>query len=204
MAELKTVRVIYKKLVALYPREFRERFGEAMEQTFDDLCRDRQRTAGRISAGFAARQFTETSAGIITEHFLRLKKGEVMENILTNRRAAAAIAFLMAMPFAVLLLIETNNIEPLSGAFRGLTTNADGYSLNNIGRVLIIASLALLPAAFAINLIPIARELRSGSSITTLPVNLSLAVALFVFMAALLAAFAVDQYPCWIGVPNCD
>jgi hypothetical protein len=204
MAELKTVRVIYKKLLALYPRDFRERFGESMEQTFDDLCRERQQTTGRISAGFAARQFAETSAGIVNEHFLRLKKGKVMQNMLTNRMSAAAIAFLMAMPFAVLLLIETNNIEPLSSAFRGLTTNADSYSLNDAGRVLIITSILLLPAAFAVSLAPIVRARRAGRSVVAMPLNLSLAASLFIFIATLIAFFVADQYPCWIGVPNCD
>jgi len=35
-------RKIYAKLLRLYPKPYRERFGEGMEQTFNDLCRKRK------------------------------------------------------------------------------------------------------------------------------------------------------------------
>jgi hypothetical protein len=38
-----TVRTLYKKLLTLYPRGFREQLGESMEQTFADLCNERKR-----------------------------------------------------------------------------------------------------------------------------------------------------------------
>jgi hypothetical protein len=41
-ADPKTVRALYKKLLGLYPRAFRERLGESMEQTFNDLCNERK------------------------------------------------------------------------------------------------------------------------------------------------------------------
>lgn len=31
------VRILYKKLIAFYPREFKEQLGESMQQTFNDL-----------------------------------------------------------------------------------------------------------------------------------------------------------------------
>src|SRR4026209_2458574 len=34
----------YAKLLRLYPKPYRERFGEGMEQTFNDLCRERLKT----------------------------------------------------------------------------------------------------------------------------------------------------------------
>ena len=36
-------RTWYAMLLRLYPRPFRERFGEGMAQTFHDLCRERRR-----------------------------------------------------------------------------------------------------------------------------------------------------------------
>jgi len=36
-------RTWYAKLLRLYPRPFRERFGEGMAQTFHDLCREHSR-----------------------------------------------------------------------------------------------------------------------------------------------------------------
>jgi|SRR5687767_19475 len=137
-----------------------------------------------------------------------------MRNVLQNQapmrhisiypKAAAIVGFILAMPLANLLLIEVYSIEPLSSFFRGLTTEADGYRLNSFGAALTIGALLLLPAAFLINFIPIARNLRAGNPITANPVNLLLAVALFVFIAILVVTFIVDQYPCWMGIPNCD
>jgi hypothetical protein len=55
----------YAKLLRLYPKAHRERFGEGMEQTFNDLCRERVK-AERGLFSFALWMFFETSAGIMS------------------------------------------------------------------------------------------------------------------------------------------
>ena len=80
-----------------------------------------------------------------------------MKPIGINPKSAAIIGLILAMPLAILLLIEVYSIEPLSSFFRALTTEADGYQLNSFGAALTIGALLLLPAAFLINFIPIAR-----------------------------------------------
>jgi len=57
----------YRKLLRLYPRPFRERFREGMEQTFNDLCRERAR-AGDGLFGFVLWLFAETAAAIAREN----------------------------------------------------------------------------------------------------------------------------------------
>jgi hypothetical protein len=57
----------YARLLRLYPRPYRERFGEGMQQTFHDLCRERAQE-GRGLFGLALWVFVETSAGIIREN----------------------------------------------------------------------------------------------------------------------------------------
>ncbi|HTG44952.1 MAG TPA: DUF2975 domain-containing protein, partial [Verrucomicrobiae bacterium] len=57
----------YSKLLRLYPKGYRERFGEPMEQTFNDLCHERV-MAGRGLFGLALWVFVETLAGILREH----------------------------------------------------------------------------------------------------------------------------------------
>src|SRR5258705_12330090 len=42
----------YSKLLRLYPKAYRDRFGEPMEQTFNDLCHERVK-AGRALFGLA-------------------------------------------------------------------------------------------------------------------------------------------------------
>ena len=204
MFEQKTVRNFYKKILAFYPQAFREQFGESMEQTFNDLCNERKQQAKQTSFGFVLWMFIETFVGIIKENLIQIKKGAAMENIIPNNKSAAIIGFLLAMPLAVLLLIMIYDIEPLSGFYKTLTTEADGYRINVFGRIFEIGALLLLPLGFIISLVPIVRNARAGYGFTANPVNLLIAVALFIFIAILVITFVIDQYPCWIGVPNCD
>jgi len=60
-------RAWYAMLLRMYPRPFRERFGEGMAQTFHDLCRER-RDARRGLHGLAPWIFFETSVAIIREN----------------------------------------------------------------------------------------------------------------------------------------
>jgi hypothetical protein len=57
----------YRKLLRFYSRPYRERFAESMEQTFNDLCRERSR-AGEGLLRFVLWAFVETSAGIIRDN----------------------------------------------------------------------------------------------------------------------------------------
>jgi len=127
-----------------------------------------------------------------------------MENIISNHKSAAIVGFLLAMPLAILLLILVSDIEPLKGFFKALTTEADGHQISTLGRILEAGVLLLLPLGFVISLVPVVRNVRAGDGLTANPVNLLIAVALFIFIATLVISFIIDQYPCWIGVPNCD
>ena len=60
-------RTWYAMLLRLYPRPFRERFGEGMSQSFHDLCRE-HRDAGRGLFGLALWIFLETSVGIVRQN----------------------------------------------------------------------------------------------------------------------------------------
>jgi hypothetical protein len=60
-------RTWYAMLLRLYPRPFRERFGEGMAQTFHDLCRE-HRDARRGLFGLALWIFFETLVGIVREN----------------------------------------------------------------------------------------------------------------------------------------
>src|SRR5262245_21634798 len=57
----------YAKLLRLYPQSYRSRFGTSMEQTFNDLCRERVE-AGRGLLSLALWVFVETLAAIIWEN----------------------------------------------------------------------------------------------------------------------------------------
>ncbi len=57
----------YRKLLRFYSKPFRVRFGDGMQQTFNDLCRERS-DAGKGLFGFVLWMFVETSAAIIREN----------------------------------------------------------------------------------------------------------------------------------------
>jgi hypothetical protein len=204
MFERKTVQFFYTKLLAFYPRAFRERFGESMRQTFDDVCRERIRQTKRLSFGFALWLLAEAFAGAARENFAEIKRGKIMENVTSNNKLSAIVGFLLAMPLALLLLIQIYDIEPLGGFYNTLTTKADGYSISAVGRIFEIGAILLLLVGLIVGFAPIARNVRAGSGATTNPLNLLIAAVLFIFVTGLIIVNVVDQYPCWIGVPNCD
>jgi hypothetical protein len=71
----------YAKLLRFYPKPYRERFGEGMEQTFNDLCRERYKAEGGWF-GFMLWTFTNTAAGILKENIR--KENIIMNPILKN------------------------------------------------------------------------------------------------------------------------
>ena len=57
----------YRKLIHFYSKAHRERFGESMEQTFNDVCRERV-DAGQGLGGFVLWLFVETFKEILREN----------------------------------------------------------------------------------------------------------------------------------------
>ncbi len=80
----------YATLLRLYPKRYRERFGDPMEQTFNDLLREPAEEEKRLF-GFALWMFVETFAGIIRENITVI----IMQNII---RIALATAFILLLP----------------------------------------------------------------------------------------------------------
>src|SRR5215831_8246470 len=97
---IRRYRSLYGILLRLYPRTFRERFGEGMAQTFHDLCRER-RDAQRGLHWLAAWTFFETSVGIVkenTSHMSQLGK--------TMLRVALVSLGLLMVPLVASRLVE--------------------------------------------------------------------------------------------------
>ena len=86
----------YAKLLRLYSKPYHERFGEGVEQTFNDLLRERAEKE-RGLFGYALWMFVETSAGIIRENstFIIMR----YKNII---RIALATAFILLLPFVAM------------------------------------------------------------------------------------------------------
>ena len=114
-----TIHALYKKLLALYPRDFRERLGESMEQTFNDLRDERKEQTEYRWSGFIFWIFVETALGIVREHVLLMTEGAAMKNTLAIPRSAALISsILLAVAFIVAPLIYlVGNLRDAMGPF---------------------------------------------------------------------------------------
>lgn len=100
-------RAWYARLLRLYPTQFRERFGEGMEQTFADSCRQR-RTAGMGLFAFVIWVFAETFTAIIKEHVTRLRRNAMTDDIRflkTVRYAATAVGVLLVSGILALMFL---------------------------------------------------------------------------------------------------
>lgn len=89
-------RTLYAKLLRFYPKLFRERFGEGMEQTFNDLCRERSE-AGLFRVALWA--FADTLAGILREN--------MMSMVMQNKRVVRVVlgtGLILLIPLVMTLL----------------------------------------------------------------------------------------------------
>jgi hypothetical protein len=100
-----TARRLYKNLLRLYPKTFRERLAESMEQTFNDLCREKQETSQPFLL-FMISVFAETSISILQENLLVIKEINPMKNILTNLGSSTLISLLLILPFMIMEVVN--------------------------------------------------------------------------------------------------
>jgi hypothetical protein len=275
-------RALYKKFLTLYPRGFREQFGESMEQTFSDLYNERKRqTEGRLF-GFVLWMFLETAIGIFRERLLLITEGDsmrlihtnlgssafisflavlpfmimelvnrqsffvsgkesfpiglfvmlwlgamvfililipIVQNIraennvvanlvptqrntlLTNPKSAAILSFILVLPLAIIRLLESLN---MNGPVERLINGPNPDQLYVPGQLLALVLLSLPVAAGFIARRPIVNTLRAGGSLFAHPVNLIIVVVILASLAWSWGSWVVDQWPCFVGVPNCD
>ena len=123
--------------------------------------------------------------------------------VANGSRSAAIAGVLLALPFATIfsLLLIGGDPPPL-GPLEPYVNPDDRP--NVVGTAIVLGAWLLALAAFIVNVVPVAREARAGRGITTSPANLLVAAAALALVAFFIGAIIVDQYPCWIGVPNCD
>jgi len=262
---------LYKKLLTLYPRTFQERLGESMEQTFQDLWKEKRQTKKGFF-GFMLWTFIETAIGVFREHLLLISPADVMQTILQSLRSSAVISFLLTVPFMVMEIVNRRNFNeefpiilffaiwlnlfaiclillPIVRSRQGtnremgnpapvqrdtLLMNSRLATIISVVILLVIVPVVLLyslgsnpeqlyvlgfrvPSQFialvllslpvAAGMIagrPIVNTLRDGGSLFAHPIHLIIVVLILSTFAIGLASFIIDQWPCFIGVPNCD
>ena len=127
-----------------------------------------------------------------------------MRRMITTPSAVAMIGGVICLPFALLFSLLALHIEPRFWPFRPLLVNPDPDRPHILGSLIALGTVLLVIAGFSMNLVLIARTMRAGGRVTAHPANLVLTIATFAAIVLVVGAIIVDQYPCWIGVPNCD
>jgi hypothetical protein len=176
---------LYKTLLSLYPRAFRERLGESMQQTFNDLYKESQ--AEKVRYGFVLWTFAETGIGIFREHMLLMAEGTAMKTMISNPRFAPVISFVLCvLPFMILEWATRSN-APRSDA-----------------SPMLWVVLWLLSTIFIAILMMIMQNLwQLGNGIMANPVSLLFRLVFFVLFAWLWGTLVIDQMPCFLGGSGC-
>src|SRR5688500_2118976 len=197
-----TVPALYKKLLGLYPRGFRERLGESMEQTFHDLCNEQKEGPARRFVVLSL--FAETAVGIVHEHLYLLREGDIMKTILANPRWAAITSLILSLPLGLTFVTFMFDIEPLVKPLNDLFT-IDGRQgeINMLGRILIYGGLLLLPLAFALNLQPMFKREGPEGKRSIYTINLIIGAAILLLIIFTWGGLLVEEIYCLRGI-RCD
>ena len=98
---IRRYRRCYTRLLRLYPKPYRERFGQGMEQTFNDLCRERAEKVGGLF-GCALWMFVETFVGIVRENIAMQNKSIFQIAARPLIRIVLATTFILLLPLVAM------------------------------------------------------------------------------------------------------
>lgn len=122
--------------------------------------------------------------------------------ILTRPVSAAIIGILLvALPYLAMLSLRLLHLEP---AFDAWLNGPDPGQANIRGPIFVLGVFLLVTAAGLIAGAPIVRTLRAGGSLLAHPINLVIVGLVLLPIVWGLASLIIDQWPCFMGVPNCD
>ena len=120
--------------------------------------------------------------------------------LLTNPRSAALISVVLFLSPGILPLLDYVGWLSLDRLFNGPNpevTYLPGMFMS-LGLLLFPVTAGILAGG------PIVRTLRAGGSLFAHPINLIIVVLISFLFAAGVVSLIVDQWPCFVGVPNCD
>jgi hypothetical protein len=193
---------LYKKLLHLYPRGFRQQLGESMEQTFNDLYNEEQQQPGRRFLTLSI--FTETAIGIVREHLLLIREGVVMKNILVNPRSAAIASLLLSLPLGLTYVVLMFDLEPLAKLLNNwFTIPGQQGQINTLGRIVVFGGLLVLPIAFALNLQSMLKRMGPEGRRKLHTLNLIIGTIIFLLIILTWGSLILEQIYCLQGI-RCD
>jgi hypothetical protein len=161
----------YAGLLRLYPKSYRERFGDGMQQTFNDLVREQQEIGNGLLR-FIIWVFVETSFGIARENVMSLNTRAVTKSV---AHALIGTGVLLLIPLTLQLTIGTG---------------VDGQGFNWKPNDFVVMGVLVFCAAFGLEVA--ARKIagRRGRYVA-----LAAIVLLFLLVWVHLAVGIVDSWP---------
>jgi len=120
--------------------------------------------------------------------------------LLTNPKSALMISIVLILSIVILSLLDSLGWESLERLVNG----PNPEQLYIPGQFIALVLISLPIAAGIIAGGPIVRTLRAGGSLFAHPLHLIIVVVISFLFAAGVVSLIVDQWPCFIGVPNCD
>jgi len=119
---IRRCRTWYAGLLRLYPKPYRERFREGMEQTFNDVCRERVE-AGEGLLGAILWMFLETSTGVL--------RANMKLTVSQNRNVIAIVlgtALILLVPLTAMLFTDEVAWSPIDFACAGVIIAGTGIA----------------------------------------------------------------------------
>jgi len=120
--------------------------------------------------------------------------------LLANPRSALMLSIILFLFPVTLALLDSLGWESLERLFNGPNPEVPYVP----GQIISLALISIPVAAGIIAGGPIVRTLRAGGSLFAHPFHLIIVVIISFLFAAGLVGLIVDQWPCFMGVPNCD
>lgn len=196
--------LVYRALLAAYPREFREAYGRQMEQAFRDLCRDERRRGGVVGlARLWARVALDLTSTAVAQRIDERKLAGHREVKVNERRLAWAGLALVAAPLffvAASLLKYELGIGFLFDPLEALLSDPQRLRVfNQISPLVFLGGLglALTLNAYAILRLNVGRE--EGAIVGTLRLevrfwNIAVAVLSLLLLVTLVGYFFVENF----------
>lgn len=130
-----------------------------------------------------------------------LEAGNAMTKTLTNPRSAEIIVLVLALPFLAISALQILNIEP---PFAQAFNQPDPDKPNFYNTVIPLGAFLLAIVASLIARTSIVQNLQMRGGLLTHPIRLILVLMMLFILAWSWGSFVIDQWPCFVGVPNCD
>ena len=120
--------------------------------------------------------------------------------LLTNPKSAAMISIALILSFAIVALLDYLRWAPLDYLING--PNPEQPYVPGLFIALVLFSIPVAAGFIARG--PIVNTLRVGGSLFAHPINLIIVIVILASLAWSWGSWTIDQWPCFMGVPNCD